>query len=224
MTAPTPAGLSLELLEQLEQLVGEPARLRILLELLGGLPLPAGALAARVGLAPSTVSGQLAKLSDAGLITVRQRGRQRLASLDRADVAEAVESLARLTREQPVSSLRAANARTALREARSCYDHLTGRLGVAILKKVLFEMMATAVPAGVENRVRAIAAGATGVLALDKCRVRKSGLNYLVDIHVRVDGDLTVRAGHGIAHAVKDALLASPLRVTDVSVHVEPLR
>jgi cation diffusion facilitator family transporter len=96
--------------------------------------------------------------------------------------------------------------------------------GVAILKKVLFEMMDTAAPAGVENRVRAIAAGAPGVLALDKCRVRKSGLNYLVDIHVRVDGDLTVRAGHGIAHAVKDALLASPLRVTDVSVHVEPLQ
>jgi divalent metal cation (Fe/Co/Zn/Cd) transporter len=54
--------------------------------------------------------------------------------------------------------------------------------------------------------------------------VRKSGLSHLVDIHVRVDGEQTVRAGHDIAHAVQDALLASHLRITDVSVHVEPMR
>jgi divalent metal cation (Fe/Co/Zn/Cd) transporter len=41
---------------------------------------------------------------------------------------------------------------------------------------------------------------------------------------VRVDGDLTVRDGHDIANAVRDALLRSPLAVTDVSVHVEPMR
>jgi cation diffusion facilitator family transporter len=94
--------------------------------------------------------------------------------------------------------------------------------GVTALKKALGEMMDTAAPPAVENAVRAIAAGVPGVQALDKCRVRKSGLSHLVDIHVRVDGDLTVRAGHAIAHRVQDALLASPLRITDVSVHVEP--
>ncbi len=53
--------------------------------------------------------------------------------------------------------------------------------------------------------------------------MRKSGLSYLVDIQVRVDGDLSVRAGHAIAHAVKDALIASaPHRISDVTVHVEP--
>jgi cation diffusion facilitator family transporter len=96
--------------------------------------------------------------------------------------------------------------------------------GVTALKKALGEMMDTAAPPAVENAVRAIAAGVTGVRALDKCRVRKSGLSHLVDIHVRVDGDLTVRAGHDIAHAVQDALLASVLRITDVSVHVEPVK
>ncbi|HWA87777.1 MAG TPA: cation transporter dimerization domain-containing protein, partial [Opitutus sp.] len=55
-------------------------------------------------------------------------------------------------------------------------------------------------------------------------RVRKSGLSYLVDIQIRVDGEQTVRAGHEIAHAVKDALLTSPLHVSDVSVHVEPMK
>ncbi|HEX3728299.1 MAG TPA: cation transporter dimerization domain-containing protein, partial [Opitutaceae bacterium] len=78
-------------------------------------------------------------------------------------------------------------------------------------------------PPAIESGVRAIAAAVPGVRALDKCRVRKSGLSHLVDIQVRVDGNLTVREGHAIAHAVKDALLASALRVTDVSVHVEPM-
>jgi cation diffusion facilitator family transporter len=96
--------------------------------------------------------------------------------------------------------------------------------GINALKKALSEMMDAAVPAAVENQIRAIAAEIPGVVALDKCRVRKSGLSHLVDIQVRVDGEMSVRAGHAIAHAVKDALLASPLRVTDVSVHVEPVR
>ena len=84
--------------------------------------------------------------------------------------------------------------------------------------------MDTAVPEALEMEVRALALGVVGVKALDKCRVRKSGLSHLVDIHVRVDGDLTVREGHDIAHAVQDALLASALRVTDVAVHIEPMK
>ena len=48
------------------------------------------------------------------------------------------------------------------------------------------------------------------------------GLGYLVDIHVLVDGDLSVRQGHAIAHAVKGALIAAPLSVTNVAVHIEP--
>ena len=93
-----------------------------------------------------------------------------------------------------------------------------------MLRKALEEIMDVAVPANLENQVRAIAAEVPGVLALDKTRVRKSGLSHLVDIQVRVDGDLTVRDGHDIAHAVRDALLRSSLAVTDVSVHVEPMR
>ncbi len=95
--------------------------------------------------------------------------------------------------------------------------------GVGILRKVVGEMMDTAAPAALDGQIRAVAAGVAGVLALDKCRVRKSGLSYLVEIQVRVDGDIPVRQGHRIAHQVKDALLASPLQILDVSVHVEPL-
>ncbi|MDP2138435.1 MAG: cation diffusion facilitator family transporter [Candidatus Didemnitutus sp.] len=96
--------------------------------------------------------------------------------------------------------------------------------GSAILMKALGDVMDTAVPVEFEREVRALAQAVPGVCALDKCRVRKSGLSHLVDIQVRVEGELTVREGHDIAHAVKDALLASaPHAITDVTVHVEPM-
>ncbi len=96
--------------------------------------------------------------------------------------------------------------------------------GVGMVGKALGDVMDTAVAARFENEVRALALAVPGVAALDKVRVRKSGLSYLVDIQVRVDGDLTVRAGHAIAHEVTDALTASvPHRISDVTVHVEPM-
>jgi cation diffusion facilitator family transporter len=97
--------------------------------------------------------------------------------------------------------------------------------GAGMINRALGDVMDTAVSMEFENEVRAVALGVPGVQALDKCRVRKSGLSHLVDIHVRVNGDLTVRAGHDIAHAVKDALLGSaPHAISDVSVHIEPMR
>lgn len=96
--------------------------------------------------------------------------------------------------------------------------------GIGMISKALGDVMDTAAPAKIENEVRAIALHVPGVLALDKVRVRKSGLSHLVDIHVQVDGNLTVHAGHDIAHAVKDALIASAAHViSDVSVHIEPV-
>ncbi len=83
--------------------------------------------------------------------------------------------------------------------------------------------MDTAVRPVFENDARASRSTGPGVCALDKVRMRKSGLSHLVDIEVIVDGDMSVRAGHDIAHAVKDRLLASvPHRISDVTVHVEP--
>ena len=97
--------------------------------------------------------------------------------------------------------------------------------GVSMLGKALGDVMDSAVPQAFENEVRALALGVPGVCALDKVRMRKSGLSYLVDIQIRVDGELTVRAGHDIAHAVKDTLLGSIVhRISDVTVHVEPMR
>ncbi len=97
--------------------------------------------------------------------------------------------------------------------------------GLGMFTQALGDVMDTAAPTNFENEVRALALAVPGVDALDKVRVRKSGLSHLVDIQVRVDGDLTVRAGHAIAHAVKDALIASASHgISDVTVHIEPTR
>ena len=96
--------------------------------------------------------------------------------------------------------------------------------GVSMAGKALADVMDSAAPEEFAGEVRALALAVPGVRALDKVRVRKSGLSHLVDIQIRVDGGLTVRVGHGIAHAVKDALIASvPHWISDVIVHVEPI-
>jgi len=61
-----------------------------------------------------------------------------------------------------------------------------------------------------------------GVESIEKCRVRKSGLSLLADLHVRVDGNETVTTGHHISHQVKDALMAGSFHLSDVTVHIEP--
>ena len=64
--------------------------------------------------------------------------------------------------------------------------------------------------------------GVSGVLGVEKIFARKSGLSYLVDIHVEVDKDIPVKEGHDIACKVKDKLVRSVDGVTQVLVHVEP--
>jgi len=94
--------------------------------------------------------------------------------------------------------------------------------GVRLLLPALDEVMDAAAPQVIEAQLRAIASEVDGVVAIEKCRVRKSGLGLLMDIHVIVEGDITVKKGHWIGHQVKERLLASSLPVTDVVVHVEP--
>ncbi|HLJ78562.1 MAG TPA: cation transporter dimerization domain-containing protein, partial [Acidobacteriaceae bacterium] len=74
----------------------------------------------------------------------------------------------------------------------------------------------------IEQNVRKAAASVPGVVGLEKCFVRKVGFRYYVDLHVIVNGDLTVRSGHAISHRVEDKVLASVDRVAKVLVHIEP--
>lgn len=99
-----------------------------------------------------------------------------------------------------------------------------GGNGILVGAKALREIMDSTAHGELEQTVRTLAGAVEGVVAVEKCRVRKSGLSHLVDIHVIVDGEITVRAGHDIAHAVKDALTHSDHAITDALVHIEPAR
>jgi cation diffusion facilitator family transporter len=74
----------------------------------------------------------------------------------------------------------------------------------------------------IQKQVRSIAAKVEGVVGLEKCQVRKMGFRYYVDLHVIVDGHITVRQGHEIAHAVESTVLHLAPQIAKVLVHIEP--
>jgi DNA-binding transcriptional ArsR family regulator len=118
-------------------LVADPRRCRILLALDDGRALPASRLAAEAGVSPATTSAHLAKLTTAGLLTVEARGRHRYYRIAGPEVGQLIESLQRFAPATPVRSLRQGTRAAALREARTCYDHAAGRLGVALMAALL---------------------------------------------------------------------------------------
>jgi divalent metal cation (Fe/Co/Zn/Cd) transporter len=83
-------------------------------------------------------------------------------------------------------------------------------------------MMDTAPDPSVHSAVAQTAQSVENVIAIETCRIRKMGLHFYADLHVVVDPDLTVRQGHSIAHAVKDAVRTSFPSIADVLVHIEP--
>ncbi|MBV8152959.1 MAG: winged helix-turn-helix transcriptional regulator [Candidatus Eremiobacteraeota bacterium] len=113
-------------------LFAEPARAAILYALLGGGELPASELAFRASASPQAASAHLAKLVNGGLLAVRAAGRQKFFRLASGEVGRAMEALAALAAPVRVRALAQDSAMRRLREARSCYDHLAGRVGVAI--------------------------------------------------------------------------------------------
>jgi DNA-binding transcriptional ArsR family regulator len=115
-------------------LLAEPARAELVLAVVADGRLSASELAARAGIARSTASGHLRRLVDGGFLIVTDQGRNRYYELAGAGVAEAVEGLSRIAPERPVRSLKEATRGELLREARTCYDHLAGRLGVALAR------------------------------------------------------------------------------------------
>jgi cation diffusion facilitator family transporter len=91
-----------------------------------------------------------------------------------------------------------------------------------IFKPALFELLDTAPPVQVIQKVRRTASKVESVMGIDKCFVRKMGFDYFVDIHVLVYANLPVHKGHEIAHKVKDELMKAYSNISDVLVHIEP--
>ncbi len=113
-------------------LIGEPARANILSALMGGQALTAGELAWHAGVGAPTTSGHLARLAEAGLVTLERQGRHRYYRLASGEVAQAMEALMAVAAAGPRRHRPPGPKDEALRTARTCYDHLAGRLGVAI--------------------------------------------------------------------------------------------
>ncbi|HEY1624894.1 MAG TPA: metalloregulator ArsR/SmtB family transcription factor [Streptosporangiaceae bacterium] len=113
-------------------LLAEPARALMLLALNGGRELPASTLAGEAGVAPSTASEHLRRLTEGGLIAVTTRGRFRYYRLAGPQVADLIEAVAQLAPARPIASLREGTKANALRRARRCYDHIGGLLGVCV--------------------------------------------------------------------------------------------
>jgi DNA-binding transcriptional ArsR family regulator len=113
-------------------LLADPTRCRILLALSDGRALPACDLALEGGVGAPTVSFHLDKLLGAGLLSAEKHGRHRYYRLAGPEVARLLEALAVVARPGSPRTFREARAARAVREARTCYDHLAGRLGVAV--------------------------------------------------------------------------------------------
>jgi len=93
--------------------------------------------------------------------------------------------------------------------------------GIRLLRPAFYEIMDTA-PRKIVKSVCSVASSVRGVLEVEKCRARKMGLDFYVDLHVGVDGNMSVHEGHEIAHRVKSAIQQSDSRIADVLVHIEP--
>ncbi len=91
-----------------------------------------------------------------------------------------------------------------------------------LMKPSIYELMDTSPPLDVIEKIREETMKVEGIIQVDKCFVRKLGLDYFVDIQILVDGNIPVYEGHELAHNVKDRLRKKFPKIIDVSVHVEP--
>jgi DNA-binding transcriptional ArsR family regulator len=117
-------------------MIGDHARAEVLTVLMGGMALTATELADAAGVTRQTVSTHLAKLQDAGLLSVEAQGRHRYFRIADAEVAQLLESLMGVSFGLGAVRVRSSPREPALRKARVCYDHLAGELGVLVYESL----------------------------------------------------------------------------------------
>ncbi|QQE80409.1 helix-turn-helix domain-containing protein [Alicyclobacillus sp. SO9] len=117
-------------------LLADPSRASIIISLLDGRPQTATELANHAKVTPQTASAHLSKLVSGNLITKEVHGRYRYFRLTDPNVARAIESLIAISGPSEIQSLRDSEEDRALREARTCYDHLAGKLGTNLARSL----------------------------------------------------------------------------------------
>ena len=91
-----------------------------------------------------------------------------------------------------------------------------------IFRPALGEIMDENLYEDLEAQIRKIAVSVEGVIATEKCFIRKSGMKFHIDLHAIVDGTISVKEGHDIAHLLKDTLRDTIVELGHVLIHIEP--
>ncbi len=94
--------------------------------------------------------------------------------------------------------------------------------GIRLLIPAIGEIMDIKPHTDIEDSVKSIAENVEGVKGVESCYSRKMGFDYFVDMHILVDGKISVKEGHKIAHKVKEEIMDKDKRITDVMIHIEP--
>jgi cation diffusion facilitator family transporter len=95
-------------------------------------------------------------------------------------------------------------------------------LGIRVVRDTAIQLMDTMPDAAAVDRIRRVGLSVPGVLGIEKCFARKTGLKWHVDLHLEVEPEMTVLESHDIATTVKEKIRSEIDWVADVLVHVEP--
>lgn len=94
--------------------------------------------------------------------------------------------------------------------------------GIRLLIPAIGEIMDIKPHTDVTNNVKSIAVNVEGVKGVESCYARKMGFDYYIDMHILVEGKISVKNGHNIAHNVKEEIMKRDKRIVDVMIHIEP--
>ncbi len=118
-------------------LIAEPARATMLWSLLDGRAYTASELAIVADVSPQSASNHLGKLADNNLVSIEKQGRHRYYQLANPEVAYVIESIANLIQMPKQAHNAISNATAGITYARTCYDHLAGKVGVHLTQSLL---------------------------------------------------------------------------------------
>ncbi|MCH2234971.1 MAG: cation diffusion facilitator family transporter [Crocinitomicaceae bacterium] len=93
-----------------------------------------------------------------------------------------------------------------------------------IFRPALGEVMDEHTHQEFEEKIRVASNEVDGVIATEKCHIRKVGMKYIIDLHAIVDGNIPVHEGHTISHHLKDHLIATYPEIQNVLIHIEPAK
>ena len=159
-------------LAEVAALVGNPARANMLTALLDGRALTATELAFAGGVAPQTASGHLARLTEGRLLTLAKQGRHAYYRLASPMIGRMLESIMAVAADGPPRYQPRWRGGDALRNARTCYDHLAGRLGVGLADALVErDHVALSEDGGIVTR------GGRGILTRLRHRAARRGWN-----------------------------------------------